>query len=377
MAIYYIMPILLTAIGIPMCRKQSGEKLRKILVAAYLGIVFLVILIPAAIRNVSGYDYNLYAGWYYDILFKDYYWIMNWSREKGFAVPIKILSVVFSSDWQPMFVIIALVVAVGIVLYIYKNSNLAYVSVAAFFTLGTYYNSLNFMRQTIAAIIVTFALSYVASKQFLRFLVLVLLASCFHYSALIMIPFYFILRIRLNWITLGVYSAVGAAALIFSVQISGFITQYFYKGYDPMKSVHMVFGLPLNSFIAFVLPCIPIFMFRKALIRKRTLNSVLINAYFFAAYFSLVGVKHAVLARFGLLFMIAPMLALMPDLIIVINEKIKIKFEKNAARAKICSLAIAAVFASYALMTSGILLVNDNHGVVPYMTVFDKHESGS
>jgi hypothetical protein len=374
MAIYYILLLGLTAIGVPLCRKRANEKTQILLIKIYLAVAFFALFVPAAIRSSTGFDYNLYAGIYYELNFQDYYEIMNSDWEKAFAVPLKILTIAFPTDWQPMFVLIALVCTIGVITYIYKNSNIAYVSVASFIALGLYYNSMNFMRQFIAAIIISFALNCIVSKQPLRFLVLVFFASCFHVSALIILPFYFILRIGLNSTILCTYSVIAVLTYVFSVPIAEFFTQYVYTSYDPLTSWHMTTGLPLGSFIIMALLLIPFCLFRKALTGKRPLNSVLINAYFFAVYFGFLGLKHSVLSRFALLFMIAPILALIPDLLIVINEKIKTKNIENMRRARFLSVVTAAAFALYGLTVNTVLLINDNNGVVPYRTIYESRE---
>ncbi|MDR0221941.1 MAG: EpsG family protein [Oscillospiraceae bacterium] len=374
MLIYHALLIGLTVIGIPFCRKR-GLSEGKIPVKIYLFLVFAAFFILAAIRKGTGYDYNLYATWYNQLIFDDYDRVSAWSREKGFAVPLKILTVI-TLEWQPMFAIISFVVAAGIVVYIYKNSTCAYMSVAAFISLGFYYNSLNFMRQFIAAVIVSFALGCIDLKQPVRFLVLTLFASCFHFSALLMLPFYFILKIRMNWAALSVYCVITALSLVFSIPATEFVTEYFYKGYDPVKSVHMTAGLPATYAIIFGILFAVFYAFKEELIKKRGLNSVLINSYFFGLYFEVLGIKHSVLSRFALLFLIAPVLALTPDAISVIVQKIKDKYGKYAFRNKILPALAVSAFCVYGITANAILLSNNYNGVVPYRTVCDNGGDG-
>jgi len=357
MTIYYILLFGTVAFGIPLCKS-------KILTKVYLALVFTAFFVIAAVRKTSGYDYNLYAGWYNGLVFWNYEQITLWSREKGFTVPLKVLTVI-SSHYQMMFVVIAFIIALGVTLYIYRYSSRAYISAAAFISLGLYYNSLNFMRQFIAAIIVSFAFSCIDKKQPARFLTLVLFASCFHYSALLIIPFYVILMIKLNWVTLSVYCVIAAGTFIFSAPILEFVTEYFYKGYDPVTSKHMLMGLPVSYTVIFGVLFIAFFIFRKDLIKRRSLNSVLLNAYFFAVYFEFMGIKHSVVSRFALLFLIAPVIALTPDLVLVITEK----------KGRLLRRGAAACFCLYALTVNTLFLVNNYNGVVPYQTVFDETSS--
>ena len=385
MAVYYVLLIGLTALGIPLCKKwnlsggfserriaNSTEKQSKTLVKIYIFIVFSALFLVAALRETSGYDYNLYANWYVQIYYRDYDYLMGWSREKGFLIPVKILTLL-TTHWHPMFVVIALIIAAGIAVYIYKFSSCAYISVAAFICIGLYYNSLNFMRQFIAAIIISFALNYIDTKQPMRFLVLVLFASCFHFSALIMIPFYFLLRIRPNWIVFGVFAAASAVSYIYSIPILLFFTKYIYSAYDPLNNYHRINGLSARYAIIFGTLFILIFLFRKALMRKRSLNKILINMYFYAIYFSVIGIKHSVVSRFALLFIIAPVIVLTPDLIQVIIEKIKKKCGKETlgdeSRGRIFSALVITAFCIYGLTVNTILLINNYNGVVPYQLI--------
>jgi hypothetical protein len=379
--IYFVLLIGAVAAGVPFCKKRDGEQ-NKLLVKIYLALVFLALFIIAAIRKSTGYDYNLYATWYNRLVFMNYEQLMAWSREKGFTVPLRILTVI-TRDFQPMFVIISFIIAAGVVVYIYKNSSSAYISVAAFISFGLYYNSMNFMRQIIAAIIVSFALNYIDSKQPLRYFILVLFASTMHFSALLMLPFYFILMIKMNYIVLGVYAAVSVVTFIFSEPIVEFATGYFYTEYV-LDNPHMTAGLPVEYTVIFGIMFALYFIFRKDLIKKRSLNSILINAYWFAVYFEFIGIKHSVLSRFALLFLVAPLLALTPDLIQVIIEKIQVRFANSKGRdiyaehyttsnskARVFSVLAVAAFCIYGLTVHTVLILNNYNGVVPYRTVYN------
>ncbi|MDR1688372.1 MAG: EpsG family protein [Clostridiales bacterium] len=363
MTVYYALLIGAVVVGFPLCKNQ-----KPLYVKIYLSLVFAAFFAAAAVRNISGYDYNLYAGWYNELVFKNYDWLMSWSREKGFAVPFKILTVV-TQHYQWMFVYIALVISVGVTLYIYKFSSKAYVSVALFISFGLYYNTLNFMRQFIAAIVCSFALSYIQSKQPLRFLVLVFFASCFHYSALLLIPFYLILKIKLNWVVLALYCVIAAVTYIYSNPIVEYVTEYFYKGYDPLESVHMLSGIPVRYVVFFAVLFAVCFFFRKELVKKRELNSVMLSAFFFCVYFQFLGTKHSILSRFSLLFMIAPVIVLLPDVITVIMDKITEKFGEEK-KSKVYKALVISAFSVYSLVVHALLLANNYNGVVPYQTIF-------
>ena len=58
--------------------------------------------------------------------------------------------------------------------------------------------SFNLMRQSLAGIFLVISLYYASEKRFVKFLIAVLIASGFHFSAIIFLPLYFISRRKIN-----------------------------------------------------------------------------------------------------------------------------------------------------------------------------------
>lgn len=338
----------------------------------YAGIMGLILFIVAAVRRSTGYDYNLYAKWYYDYMFKSFDNLTTEKVEKGFTIPFKIMSRFFY-NYQAMFIVIAFILTLLVMIYVYKNSSNVWISVSAFLCLGLFFNSMNFMRQIIAALIVMYALRYIESKQFLRFLALILFASTIHFSALLMILFFFILQIKMNYIVLAIYSIFGIAAYINSGAIMTLATKYVYKGYDPTKNIEMIKGQPPVCFIAFAVFFILAFLLRKDLIKKRAFNSILINCAFFTMFFEFFGTKHTIISRFSILFYLAPILVLSADMLPLLIEKAKklVKAEKHKKLAAICvySLVLLSSLSLYQYF-----LNHNYNGVVPYKTIFSSEE---
>lgn len=54
------------------------------------------------------------------------------------------------------------------------------------------------MRQSIGIIIVLFSLKYIKNHKFIKYAIGILIASLFHTSALIFLPFYFMHKIKVN-----------------------------------------------------------------------------------------------------------------------------------------------------------------------------------
>ena len=93
-------------------------------------------------------------------------------------------------------------------------------SVFLFVTLGVYTFFFNGLRQGLAMAVFALALPYLLEKRLIPYLLLVFLASFFHVSALFMIPFYFLVNLKVKL----EYKFV--ATLIGSLLVSRFLISY-------------------------------------------------------------------------------------------------------------------------------------------------------
>lgn len=79
-----------------------------------------------------------------------------------------------------------------------KNSDNLFLSVFLLFFCGFFIESLNIIRQYIAIAIFFYGIKYIINRNFLKYAFCILLASCFHYSAVLLILAYFILNINIG-----------------------------------------------------------------------------------------------------------------------------------------------------------------------------------
>lgn len=112
-----------------------------------------------------------------------------------------------------------------IIVYCYLNVIKKYsvdywFSVFLFITLGIYTFSFNGLRQGLAMAIFTLAIPYLLEKKFIRYLSVCILASLFHITALFIIPFYFIVNLRVKPIYKVLVTFLG------SLLLSGFLVSY-------------------------------------------------------------------------------------------------------------------------------------------------------
>lgn len=368
MLLYIILLLGVVLLGIPLCSKKCG-KWGRIVYCVTAAIVFAVI---AAVRFQVGYDYNLYGGTYFNMKYMDIEEISVLKMEKGFLLPLYILDLAFE-DYRTVFVYTSIIIYPAVFYLIYKNSSCPWISTAAYLCFGLFFNSLCFLRQVMAVLIVTYAIKYVCEKQPLKFFVLVLAASAFHWSALIALVMYILLRIKPGYIYTGLVTAGTVIFCVFSRRfmfwaIGNF---YMYKGYDPETSVEAMNGLPIRYTVIFGVLFLICFIFRKRLIERNPNNSVYINCLMYTVVFEAMGTRHGILSRFTLIVYIPAILYLIPDLVYVIKDYISEKFGNGIRRNAVCICSsLAAVLFSTA--SYAVLMLSNYNGVVPYISQFNR-----
>ncbi len=362
MTIYLLLLAGTVILGIPMCRNKAG----KITYCALMGIALFLI---ASFRRSTGDDYNNYAVMYIRYISTPLEKIAVSKTEKGYTIINKILAD-YIPEYQIVFILFALFFAAAVTFCVYKYCEIPWLGFAFFLTFGIYFNTFNYLRQMTAGFIVLYALRYVEKKQFFRYLMIVLFASFFHVSALVMIPFYFILRIRMTPVTLGVYGALTTLILIFSWDIIGFVTSFYYKNYA-VTNRHVTVGVLPTYMIFFGIFFIAAFLVRKRLVAADKFNNVLLNCMFFTFFFELLGVKHSILSRLGVFFIIPAAVVLMPRVVKALLEICAEKAKKDRKKRTLLSAVAVAVFAAVNLTMFGMMLSENYNGVVPYRTVYD------
>ena len=363
MLFYWLLLVGIAAAGILLSRIRYGRTIFCILAGAALWVT-------AGIRRGVGYDYNLYGGWYVDLIKIPMEEVMYKRQEKGFLVPFELMSTM-TTDYQLMFWVIAFVITGSVMLYIFFHSEKPWLSVFCFMTFGLFFNSMNFMRQMIASCILLLAMRYVRRKQFIPYLVLVIFASAFHVSAFLMIPFYFILQIKMNGKVLIAYSVVTLLFFLFSWDILDFFNDYIYKGYT-ITNAEVTNGTNPVYVVFFILFFAAAFAVRKELMKTDEFNNVLLNCMFFTVFFEIMGVRHAILSRFSLLFFIPAIVILVPRVIVIFVKRLSNRFINDKTKytaVKITAIAFVAVICGtmYTYM-----IANNYNGVTPYTTIYSE-----
>lgn len=185
----YIIMIGLTASSTYVAKHSGHHRWQK------MSMLFISVMIPALVagfRYKNGTDYLLYYSMFNSIRRSGGFNANNGKTiEFGFIWLVKLCCKISQSN-----VFIYFIIAFFIVFFYVKgcwrlSCNVS-LSIILFFIIGTYFDSFNGLRQYIAAAITFFAIPYIFEHNLKKYMVLFLLAMCFHNSAIIMLPVYFV-----------------------------------------------------------------------------------------------------------------------------------------------------------------------------------------
>ncbi|WP_201548533.1 EpsG family protein [Psychrobacter fjordensis] len=147
------------------------------------------------------------------------YFRFNEDIEFGYQVlEYALLSVTSSYFW--LLTITSLIIVYCYLKIIKKYSVNYWFSVFLFITLGVYTFFFNGLRQGLAMAIFTLAIPYLLEKRLIPYLLVCAVASLFHVTALFIIPFYFIINLRVR----PVYKIL--ATFLGSLLVSGVLVSY-------------------------------------------------------------------------------------------------------------------------------------------------------
>ena len=203
-----------------------------------------------------------------------------------------------------------------------------------FASFGFYGNSLNFIRQCIAIAIFLYSIEYIKKKKFIPYLLIILLASTFHKSMLIMIPVYFIARIAVNWKSLLTWSALAVVASVLAWPLFNFVTKYIYQAYATQQGLYYMRGRDWQTAVIPGITTAVILILKPFILRRDEKNTVLINLSVYSGLLYIMTCQHFLFQRFGMMFFTTVVLVI-PELFASIGvESVQTDALQNAGDLK-------------------------------------------
>ena len=186
----------------------QGETRQKIMDRICMAAIFILLSGISACRIYTGNDYQTYINHFHDIICGNYV-----VTEPGFNMLVTAVYSFFEKEYYLVIFAIFALFTVGIFLKaLYDQSADFPMSFLLFMTLGIYFQTFNTVRYYFALAIVLYSMKFLLKKQYVRFVLAVLLASLFHKTALLVIPLYLLAVIkwkRWHLILAGIFAVSG------------------------------------------------------------------------------------------------------------------------------------------------------------------------
>lgn len=187
--LFYIINLICICVCMYIFRKKKN-------IMYNLVTVWLILL--SGCRGVGvGADYDSYQRYfeiYSRLSWRD---VLTYDLEPGYALLNKIVSALWG-DYQVLLFICAIFSIIGVVHYIKNNSNHPIFSIWIYITMMSYQSTFTRLRQAIAISFVLFAYEYAKKRDFKKFLLLILVATSFHSTAIFMLIIYPILNKKIS-----------------------------------------------------------------------------------------------------------------------------------------------------------------------------------
>lgn len=318
-------------------------------------IMSIQLFILSAFRHYTvGYDTVNYVNRYSIIANTPFNNLTNISErldfELGYIYVNKFLSYI-NDDYRILLILSSLFILVSFGIFIYKYSNIAWLSYFVFITLGYWGSSLNVLRQFISISILLLGVHFVQKSQFIRFLICVLIASTIHTSALFFIVVYPLSKLKLNRYFYGIYALV----LIFLFQFAQPIILWlmYTFGYSDLSN-------RLDSGSGFGMLILLIIILIGSLLFKRQTDVYIEN---FDLYIKilLVGIMLNVLALDFAMIGRAMLYFTIINIVLIPNLISAMQYRNNRL------IVTSAIVISFLWFYYFVLMQTDAGGIVPYI----------
>lgn len=238
--------------------------------------------------KVGHFDVTMQTDW--TTIFQNFvnkYFYSDTVKDPGYALLEKIFQL-FCTNYQLWLVSIAILFFVLLGRKVLCYSSNAMLSYIVFSTLFYGFFAITGLRQTIATALVVFVgIELIKEKKLIWFIVICLIATTIHASAICFLPFYWISKIKINRITLGGYWIAIIASFVQRYRLMAILQQI--VGYEQYSDNE---GASAGTFM-FLLLAMTLFttIFYKQLLinedgEEDSMMRISINALFVASFFS-------------------------------------------------------------------------------------------
>lgn len=208
-----LLVLLLGLLGLLACgegNSKTNDRVRR----NYVIYICIILILQSALRHVAvgadTFEYNRRFDYYSTLSWAEHWHIFvdatfnGIGKDAGYDVFNKAISSI-CDDFQFFLLVVAIFFFTVLGKFIYRNTSTTFdvFMTLCFYQLFFYtFFSITGIRQTIAVGLTLWGYKYIEERRVLPFILLVLVASTFHKTALIFLPFYLIYRVKIGRIIL-------------------------------------------------------------------------------------------------------------------------------------------------------------------------------
>lgn len=255
-------------------------------------VVFLALVLPAALRYETGTDYGNYVNLF-----------TRMSIDTDIEVGWKYLNLLIKNcglSVQWIFIVSAILIYYPICFVVERRHFC--ITIILYILFGFYFKSYNGLRQLIAVSFVLWAIVDVEKKKYVQSIVLLLLGYLFHISVLFVLPCLLISKIRLKGrflpfiiLFLGILLILKFNVLEIAFHLLAMVGHDFARYGGTWFADRMEIGTGLGIFLRLALVILACLMYRK-IVRTYPQKKIVLNltiiyiwTYFLAAQFIILG----------------------------------------------------------------------------------------
>lgn len=248
-------------------------------------ILFIYVLIIVSIRDYSvGVDLNVYENIWNEAKELSFVQCLKYHIEPGYML-LNWLVLKLTSNYSVLLFVVGTILYYSFIFSFKKYTSNNYLSLYLFVALGFFFQSMSMLRQYLALIILWHSFKYVINKNFVIFLLLVILATMFHYTAIIFIIVYPLNFFKFTWSNLiisVVLILTGVLCIPYAVKVfSTIIGKDYYYIY--FVSNELKTNISMN-YVIYTILLIGIFIYlllmRKKILTNKLLYDILLKCYY-------------------------------------------------------------------------------------------------
>ncbi len=187
--------------------------------------------------------------------------------EKGFWYFTHFMKYYIADDYQLWLFVIALISGVITMIPLYKHSDMYEISIFVFMGSAQFLWIFNGIRQYVAIAVVFACVDLIANKRFILMVIILILLSTFHSSALLIIPFVFLSRLKP--FSVPIWVILGASVMIFfSMSTFLSITGELFENTSFSEYSEAIMDIDGSNILRLVVAAIPVVL---VLIKRRKL----------------------------------------------------------------------------------------------------------